>query len=163
LPASHGNRDFLIVDRAANGARIFACSSPDNSSPAKSKRLPNTCARRSTKAEQKEDGEWRPRKESWVGVASHLKRLVLPKLGKMIAVDVTRDDIAELSNDILAGKYGEKSRSNARHMRRAVSGLYTWASEAGRSYVPETCRPCFNLPELPKEYAQAGAGRADWP
>jgi integrase len=39
-------------------------------------------------------------------------------------------------------------------MRRAVSGLYTWASEAGRDHVPETCRPCFNLPKLPKEHAR---------
>src|ERR1700724_866730 len=33
--------------------RILACSSPDSSSPAKSKRLPNTCSRRSTKAAMK--------------------------------------------------------------------------------------------------------------
>src|ERR1700704_1152535 len=33
--------------------RIFARSSPDNSSPAKSKRLSNTCSRRSTKAATK--------------------------------------------------------------------------------------------------------------
>src|SRR6476646_2786657 len=54
LLASRGDWDFLIVDRAADGVREdFACSSPDNSSPAKSNRLPNTCSRRSTKAETK--------------------------------------------------------------------------------------------------------------
>jgi integrase len=102
--------------------------------------------------ELKADGEMRPRIESWENVASHLRRLVKPKLGSRIASDVTRDDIAELSNDILDGKYGKPSSSTARHMRRAVSGLYAWAGEAGRNYVPETCRPCFNLPKLPKEY-----------
>ena len=103
--------------------------------------------------ELKKDGEMRPRIESWENTASHLRRLVKPKLGPMIASDVTRDDIADLSNDIiLEGKYGKPSPSNARHMRRAVSALYKWASEAGRNYVPENCRPCFNLPRLPDEH-----------
>ncbi len=104
--------------------------------------------------EVKADGEMRPRIESWANTAAYLRRLVKPKLGHKIASDVTRDDIAELSNDILDGKYGKPSKSNARHMRRAVSGLYTWASEAGRNLVPETCRPCFNLPKLPTEHAR---------
>jgi integrase len=104
--------------------------------------------------EVKDDGEMRPRIESWQNVTSHLRRFVKPKLGKMIAGDVTRQDIAELTNDILEGKFGKPSRSNARHMRRAVSGLYSWAGEAGRDYVPESCRPCFNLPKLPKEHAR---------
>jgi integrase len=102
--------------------------------------------------ELKADGEMRPRIECWSNFASYLRRLVKPKLGHKIASDVTRDDIAELSNDILDGKYGKPSVSNARHMRRAVSAMYTWAGEAGRNFVPETCRPCFNLPKLPKEH-----------
>src|SRR6516162_3341806 len=96
----------------------------------------------------------RPRIESWQNVASHLRRFVKPSLGKMLACDVTRHDIAALSNDILDGKYGVASLSNARHMRRAASGLYSWAAEAGRDFVPETCRPCFNLPKLPVEHAR---------
>jgi integrase len=104
--------------------------------------------------ERKKDGEMRPRIESWSNVASHLRRFVKPKLGHMDPRDVTRQHIAELSNDILEGKFGVPSISNARHMRRAVSGLYTWAGEAGRDYVSETCRPCFNLPKLPKEHAR---------
>ncbi|WFU53014.1 tyrosine-type recombinase/integrase [Bradyrhizobium pachyrhizi] len=104
--------------------------------------------------ERKSDGEMRPRVESWSNVASHLNRFVEPRLGRRIASDVTRQDVAELSNDILAGKFGVPSISNARHMRRAVSGLYTWAGEAGRDYVPETCRPCYRLPKLPKEHAR---------
>lgn len=104
--------------------------------------------------EVKEDGEKRPRIESWKNVASHLRRFVKPRLGTKIASDVTRDDIAKLTDDILDGKFGTQSKSNARHMRRAVSGLYTWAAQPGRSYVPETCRPCWNLPKLPKEHAR---------
>jgi integrase len=102
--------------------------------------------------ELKKDGEMRPRIESWKNGAGHLRRLVKPRLGTMIASDVTRQDIATLSNDILDGKFGRPSVANARHMRRAVSGLYNWAAEAGRDYVPETCQPCFNLPKLPKEH-----------
>ena len=56
--------------------------------------------------EKKEDGEMRPRIESWEAVASHLRRLVSPTLGGKIAADVTRSDVAELSNDILDGKRG---------------------------------------------------------
>src|SRR6516162_9180284 len=104
--------------------------------------------------ERKKDGEMRPRIESWENVASHLRRFVKPKLGHMDPREVTRQHIAELSNDILEGKFGVPSISNARHMRRAVSGLYTWACEAGRDHVSETCQPCFNLPKLPKEHAR---------
>jgi integrase len=104
--------------------------------------------------ELKADREMRPRIESWGNVASYLRRLAKPKLGRMIASDVTRDDIAELSNDILEGKYGKPSVSNTRHMRRAVSAPHKWAGEAGRNYVPETCRPCFNRLKLPTEHAR---------
>jgi hypothetical protein len=104
--------------------------------------------------ERKADGEMRPRIETWENVASHLRRLVSPKLGKKIAAEVTRNDIAELSNEITDGKLGVASVSNARHMRRAVSGMYNWAAEAGRDYVPATCQPCLKLPKLPKEHAR---------
>jgi integrase len=102
--------------------------------------------------EKKADGEKRPRIESWESVASHLRRLVSPRLGKKHAVDVTRDDVAALSNDIVDGKHGVASVSNARHMRRAVSGMYNWAAEAGRNYVPVTCQPTLKLPKLPQEH-----------
>jgi integrase len=104
--------------------------------------------------ERKKDGEMRPRIESWSNVASHLRRFVKPTLGHMDPRDVTRQHVAQLSNDILEGKFGVPSVSNARHMRRAVGGLYTWAGEAGRDYVSEIHRPCFNLPKLPKEHAR---------
>jgi integrase len=35
-------------------------------------------------------------------------------------------------------------------MRRAASGLFNWAAEAGRDYV--TASPCVNLPKLDEEY-----------
>ena len=94
-----------------------------------------------------------PRIESWENVASHLRRFVSPRLGKKIASEVTKHDVAMLSNDIVAGKYGGKaSVSNARHMRRAASGLFNWAAEAGRDYV--TASPCINLPKLDPEHAR---------
>jgi integrase len=105
--------------------------------------------------EKKADGEMRSRIETWENVASHLRRLISPTLGKKLAAEVTRNDIAELSNDIVAGKHGGKaSVSNARHMRRAVSGMYSWAAEAGRDFVPTTCQPCLRLPKLPREHAR---------
>jgi integrase len=103
------------------------------------------------KARPDADGKTRPNIGDWENVASHLKRFVLPTFGKMIASDVTRDAVATLSNDIIEGKFGVKSVSNARHMRRAMSGMYSWAAEAGRNYVPVTCEPCHKLPPLPVE------------
>jgi integrase len=100
---------------------------------------------------RKPDGEMRPRIESWENVARHLRSFVAPRLGRKIASEVTKQDIATLSNDIIEGKHGGKaSVSNARHMRRAASGLFNWAAEAGRDYV--TASPCVNLPKLDEEY-----------
>jgi integrase len=98
----------------------------------------------------KADGEKRPRIETWENVASHLDRFIRPRLGKKLAAEVTKHDIAELSNDIVAGKLGVPSIANARHMRRAASGLFNWAAEAGRDYV--TASPCINLPKLDPEH-----------
>jgi integrase len=99
---------------------------------------------------KKPDGEMRPRLESWEGFASHLRRFVSPRLGKKLPSEVTKHDIATLSNDIVAGRFGAPSVSNARHMRKAVSGLFNWAAEAGRDYV--TASPCVNLPKLDPEH-----------
>jgi integrase len=99
---------------------------------------------------RKPDGEMRPRIETWGNVASHLWRFITPRLGKKIASEVTKHDIATLSNDLVAGKLGVPSVANARHMRRAASGLFNWAAEAGRDYV--TASPCINLPKLDPEH-----------
>jgi len=99
---------------------------------------------------RKPDGEMRPRIESWENVASHLRRFLSPRLGKKVASEVTKHDIATLSNDLVAGKLGVPSVANARHMRRAASGLFNWAAEAGRDYV--TASPCVNLPKLDPEH-----------
>jgi integrase len=100
---------------------------------------------------RKKDGEMRPRIESWENVARHLHNFLGPRLGKKSASEVTKHDVATLSNDIVAGKHGGKpSVSNARHMRRAASGLFNWAAEAGRDYV--TASPCANLPKLDEEH-----------
>src|SRR6478672_4887300 len=94
---------------------------------------------------KKPDGEMRPRLESWEYTASHLRRFLSPRLGKKLPSEVTKHDIATLSNDIVAGRFGVPSVSNARHMRKAVSGLFNWAAEAGRDYV--SASPCVNLPK----------------
>jgi integrase len=99
---------------------------------------------------RKPDGEMRPRIETWSNVASHLWRFISPSLGKKIAGEITKHDIASLSNDIVAGKLGVPSIANARHMRRAASGVFNWAAEAGRDYV--TASPCVNLPKLDPEH-----------
>ncbi|UGA45645.1 integrase family protein [Bradyrhizobium quebecense] len=108
----------------------------------------------------KRDGEMRPRIESWEGVARHLRNFIVPRLGKKLACDVTKHDIATLSNDIVAGKHGGKaSVANARHMRRAASGLFNWAAEAGRDYV--SASPCINLPKLDDEFPRTRVLSAD--
>ncbi|RXG91624.1 tyrosine-type recombinase/integrase [Bradyrhizobium zhanjiangense] len=99
----------------------------------------------------------KPRMKDHANMASHLNRFVRPRLGPMIAKEVSNDDIAQLQADILAGtliiKKGKTSKkdsvSSARHMRKAVSGLFNWAAEAGRKYV--SASPCINLPPLPAE------------
>jgi integrase len=99
---------------------------------------------------QKRDGEMRPRIETWSNVESHLRRFISPRLGKKLASEVTKSDIAQLSNAIVAGEFGRPSTANARHMRRAASAMFAWAAEAGRDYV--TASPCVNLPKLDEEY-----------
>lgn len=99
---------------------------------------------------KKPDGEMRPRLESWENTASPLNRFIRSRLGKKLAMEVTKHDIATLSNDIVAGKFGKPSVSNARHVRKAASGLFNWAAEAGRDYV--TASPCVNLPKLDPEH-----------
>jgi integrase len=108
---------------------------------------------------KKPDGEMRPRIESWENVASHLRRFLSPRLGKKPAGEVTKHDIATLSNDIVAGKLGVPSVANARHMRCAASGLFNWAAEAGRDYV--TASPCVNLPKLDAEHPRTRVLSAD--
>src|SRR5262249_7992653 len=98
-----------------------------------------------------------PRKKDWANMASHLNRFVRPRLGKMIASEVTKHDIAQLQADILAGtliiKKGKTTKkgsiSSARHMHKAGSGLFNWAAEAGRDYVQTA--PWVNLPPLDAE------------
>jgi integrase len=78
--------------------------------------------------DQKADGEIRPLVESWSNIASHLNRFVAPDLGHRLAEDVTRGEIIELADKIRQGHRGGKpSRSNARHMCKAMSGMFNWA------------------------------------
>lgn len=96
-----------------------------------------------------------PVKKDWANMASHLNRFVRPRLGSKIASEVTKGDIVQLQKDILAGtliiKPGKTTKkgsiSSARHMRKAVSGLFSWAAEF--DYVSTS--PCVKLPKLSKE------------
>lgn len=101
---------------------------------------------------RKPDGEMRPRLEAWENTASHLRRFLGARLGKKLAREITKNDIATLSNDIIGGEFGKPSVSNARHMRKAASALFNWAAEAGRDYV--SASPCINLPKLDAEHAR---------
>jgi integrase len=92
-------------------------------------------------------GEMRSRVETWRNVESHMRRFISPRLGRMIAADVSNDDIAAISNEI-----AETSVSNARHFRRSIGSLFKWAAEAGRKYVERS--PYHDLPKLPSEHAR---------
>jgi integrase len=95
------------------------------------------------------------RMKDWANMASHLNRFVRPRLGHRIASEITNSDIAQLQADIIVGKLivngrpNKSSVSSARHMRKAVSGLFKWAAQADRKYV--TSSPCVDLPPLPEE------------
>lgn len=99
----------------------------------------------------KDDGEKRPRIESWSGTAAYLERFVRPALGSMVASEVENDHIAKLQEDIVRGKIdGHKpSLSSARNTRSACSGMFRWAAQAGRKFVK--ANPCHDLPPLDKE------------
>ena len=59
----------------------------------------------------------------------------------MMANEVTNRDIAQLSDDIVAGRIGGKgSLSNARHVRKGASGLFKWAAQPSRAYVDRSGR-----------------------
>ena len=73
-----------------------------------------------------------------------------PRLGKKIASEVTKHDIAPLSNDIVAGKHGVLRSATPVTCASAASGLFKWAAQAGRDYV--TASPCVNLPKLDEEH-----------
>jgi hypothetical protein len=76
---------------------------------------------------RKADGEMRARKESWKNTASHLDRFVRPRLGRRIASEVTKHDIA----------------------KRATTSS-TASSASHRSAMPAMCaarcRPCSTGP-----------------
>jgi integrase len=98
----------------------------------------------------KRDGEMRPRIETWRNVESHLRRFVSLRLGKKLANEVSNRDIAQLSDDIVAGQFGKPSTANARHMRRAASAMFKWAAGPSRGYV--TASPCIHLDKLDEEH-----------
>jgi hypothetical protein len=98
----------------------------------------------------KRDGEMRPRIETWSNVESHLRPFVSPRLGRKLANEVSNRDIAQLSDDIVAGQFGKPSTANARHMRRAASAMFTWAAGPSRGYV--TASPCIHLEKLDEEH-----------
>jgi integrase len=107
----------------------------------------------------KRDGEMRPRIETWASVERHLRRFISPRLGRKIAGEVTNSDIAQLSDDIVAGEFGKPSTANARHMRRAASAMFTWAAGPSRGYV--TASPCIHLDKLDEEYPRDRVLTAD--
>ena len=61
--------------------------------------------------------------------------------------------------DIVAGKYGKPSVSNARHTRTALSKFFKWCAQAGRKYVKAS--PCVNLAPLDPEVARKRVLSAD--
>jgi hypothetical protein len=87
----------------------------------------------------------RPRIES-AGKALSDRRFTGTALGSMVASEVENDHIAQVQNDIIAGRYGKPSVSNARQFRKSTSAMFEWAAEAGRKYVK--VNPCHHLPGL---------------
>ncbi|UFW50509.1 MULTISPECIES: hypothetical protein [Bradyrhizobium] len=76
---------------------------------------------------KKPDGEMRPRLESWENTASHLDRFIRPRLGKKLAMEVTKHDIATLSNDIVGA-----SSASPRSATRAICVKGPRACSTGR-------------------------------
>jgi len=90
-----------------------------------------------------------PKVKTWANLESQLRRFVEPTLGRRLAREITAKDIATLEDDIKSGVYGKPSVSNARHVRKALSSLFTWAAYPRQSYV--AANPCATLEPLEKE------------
>ncbi|CCE04770.1 conserved hypothetical protein [Bradyrhizobium sp. STM 3843] len=90
-----------------------------------------------------------PKVKTWANLESQLRRFVKPTLGRKLAREVTAKDIAKLEDDIKAGAFGKPSVSNARHARKALSSLFTWAAYPRQGYV--RANPCATLEPLEKE------------
>jgi integrase len=108
---------------------------------------------------KKPDGGTRPRTESWQSIEGYFNRSARRRFGDMLCGEVTDDDIGELQEDIVAGKYGKPSVSNARHTRNALSKFFKWCAQAGRKYVKAS--PCVNLAPLDPEVARKRVLSAD--
>ncbi|WP_315775124.1 MULTISPECIES: tyrosine-type recombinase/integrase [unclassified Bradyrhizobium] len=90
-----------------------------------------------------------PKIKTWANLESQLRRFVKPTLGRKLVREVTAKDIATLEDDIKAGAFGKPSVSNARHVRKALSSLFTWGAYPRQGYV--TANPCATLEPLEKE------------
>ncbi len=102
---------------------------------------------------RKPDGEMRPRLEAWENTASHLRRFV-----GCSAWQNTRERRHQARHRDPVQRHRRRkvrqtSVSNARHMRKAASGLFNWAAEAGRDYVD-------SQPLRQSAEARSGASRA---
>jgi integrase len=88
---------------------------------------------------KKPDGEMRPRLEAWEDTARHLKRFLVPALGRLEIAEVKRRDLAELQQNIFDGKHvddkGNRTKQGSvatvRHMRKAASSFFGWCVEQG--------------------------------
>jgi integrase len=88
---------------------------------------------------RKADGEMRPRLEAWEATARHLRRFLVPTLGRLGVAEVKRRDLAELQQSILDGTYvddkGNRTKrgsvSTVRHMRKSASSFFGWCVEQG--------------------------------
>jgi integrase len=86
---------------------------------------------------------------TWANLESQLRRFVKPTLGRKLVREVTAKNIADLEKAIKGGAFGKPSVSNARHVRKALSSLFTWAAYPDQGYV--TTNPCATLRPLEKE------------
>ena len=97
----------------------------------------------------KEHVGMQPRVKTWASLESQLHRFVSPRLGCKLARELTNVDIAKLESAIKEGEFGKPSVSNARHVRKALSSMFTWAAQPPHVFVQ--ANPCATLPPLDKE------------
>ena len=88
---------------------------------------------------KKPDGEMRPRLEAWESTARHLRRFLVPTLGRLGIAEVKRCDLAELQQNVFDGKHvddkGNRTKrgsvATVRHLRKAASSFFGWCVEQG--------------------------------
>jgi integrase len=75
-----------------------------------------------------------------------LNRLARPVLGRLKAVDLTKQHVSKLVSQV-----GKKTRTQANRLQAALSSMYSWALDEGRAQLPDGfVNPAMSVKRFPE-------------